>query len=189
MVNFREITKRAAVLIFDLIEDFVIVASVGIVIYYFFVQPHQVRGGSMIPNFHDGEYILTDKVSYRFNNPERGDIIVFKAHTRLEQDFIKRIIGLPDDHISLHNGSYYINGKLFEEPYLPKDFITSPREFLGEDQEVFVPEDEYFVSGDNRSLSSDSRAWGFIKRGEIIGKVWLRYWPPQKFSFIQKPNY
>lgn len=142
----------------------------------------------MFPNFHDKEHILTDLVSLRFNNPKRGDVVVFKAPPDPEKDFIKRVIGVPGDSVSLKDGDVYINGKLLDESvYLKPDVKTYGGSFLGDGQSITVPQDSYFVMGDNRSNSSDSRAWGFIKTGDIIGRSLLVYWPPDRVKTIKNP--
>lgn len=173
----------------DIIEFFVSSAAVAILIYLVVTQPHQVNGSSMYPNFHDGEFLLTDKLSYRFGVPKRGDVVIFSAPPTahcpvgLNCDFIKRVIGLPGEKIKILKGQIYINGKLLKEPYenLPKGTLagTSTNSYLGEGVEQLVPEDSYVVFGDNRPGSSDSREWGPVARNRIVGKVWLRYWPPK----------
>lgn len=143
----------------------------------------------MEPNFPDSEYLLTDKVSYRLHEPTRGDVIVFKAPINEEEEFIKRIIGLPGDKVSLKLNHVYINGKLLDEKYLASDLITSPGAFISEEQEIEVPKDKYFVLGDNRPHSSDSRSWGFVSKREITGRAWLIYWPIKSAGFIKNPGY
>ena len=172
----------------DIIEFFVSTAAIAILIYLFITQPHQVDGNSMLPNFHDGEFLLTDKLSYRLNVPERGDVIVFSAPPTahcpagLNCDFIKRVIGLPGETISVKNGHVWINGEVTNEPYLNYAPIThggtTSGSFLPEGKDMIIPDDKYVVLGDNRLASSDSREWGTINRNDIVGKAWLRYWPP-----------
>ena len=163
--------------------------AVFVIVYFFLVQPHQVYGNSMLPNFHNGDYILTDKISYRFRLPKRGDVVIFHSPTYPEREFIKRIIGLPGEKILLKEGKIFINGKRLSEPYLPPHTSTRPGLFLKEGKEVIVPLSEYFVLGDNRSNSSDSRDFGPIPRKAIIGKAWLRYWPFSRLSLIPSVTY
>jgi signal peptidase I len=171
--------------ILDFIETIVTALVLFVIIYLFLFQPHQVKGSSMQPNFENGEYLLTNKITYRFNQPQRGDIVIFKAPPKQEYDYIKRIIGLPGDQVSLQKGKLFINGSLLDETsYLPQDTFTSEGHFLPEGKEITVPEKQYFVVGDNRLHSSDSRDWGYIMTGDIVGKAWLRYWPADKFGFI-----
>lgn len=143
----------------------------------------------MYPNFHDNEYLLTDKLSYRLGEPGRGDVIVFKAPKNQEYDYIKRIIGLPGEEIEIRNGKLYINDKLLDESYLPEEYITSGGSFWREGLEAPVPQEQYFVLGDNRSHSSDSREWGTVPLENIIGKAWLRYWPFNKLGLVKEEKY
>jgi signal peptidase I len=143
----------------------------------------------MYPNFHDKEFLLTDKISYRSNSPQRGDVIVFHAPPPYDSDFIKRIIGLPGDIVMIKDGIVYINGQKLNEEYIPKSFVTSEKAFLREGIPYPVPSDFYFVMGDNRSYSSDSREWGPINKSSIVGKAWLRYWPINEIGFIKHENY
>jgi len=181
--------KKIFAFVFDLIETIVFALAIFVVIYLFLFQPHQVKGASMEINFHDGEYILTDKISYRFHSPQRGDVVIFKAPTNPELDYIKRIIGLPGERIKIEDNSLFINGQKLEEEYLPKETIISGGSFLPKREEIIIPPDHYFVLGDNRSHSSDSREWGWIEKEEIVGRAFLRYWPPEKFGLLTKVHY
>ena len=173
----------------DIIETIVVALAIFVVIYLFFVQPHQVRGASMESNFHDGEYIMTDKISYRFGDPKRGQVIIFKAPRNPELDFIKRVIGLPGERIKVQNGKVYLNGALLNETYLDSTVTTLPGSFAREGQDVLVPAGQYLVFGDNRPHSSDSREWGYITKDEIIGRAFFRYWPPKKVGLIPTGKY
>lgn len=176
--------KKIGAFFLDIIETVVLALAIFVIVYLFLVQPHQVRGSSMYPNFHDGEYLLTDKLSYRLGEPDRGDVIVFKAPQNQEYDYIKRIIGLPGDKITIKDGQVYLNDQLNDEPYLPDDFSTSGGNYWREGTEIIIPEGEYLVLGDNRSHSSDSREWGTVPEENIIGKAWLRYWPFNKVGIV-----
>lgn len=177
----------------DMIETAVFALSIFVLVYVFLAQPHQVSGNSMYPNFHTGEYLLTNKLAYRLGVPRRGEVIVFKAPagahcpTGGACDFIKRIIGEPGDRIRLRAGKFYINGQSLDEPYLNVDLKTSGDAYLSEGQEITLGEDEYFVAGDNRLGSSDSRAWGPITTGSIVGRAWIKYWPLRELGVI--PSY
>ena len=178
----------------DIIETAVASLSIFLVVYLFLMQPHQVNGNSMYPSFEDKEYLMTDKISYRMGEPVRGDVVVFHAPagahcpTGTGCDFIKRVIGLPGDIVEVTNGKYYINNKELPEAYLPEEFVTYSGSFTGGGP-VVVPPNEYFVSGDNRSHSSDSRAFGFVPKGNIVGKVFFRYWPPGRVGTLPKVTY
>lgn len=168
--------------IIDFFQTLVVFAAIGTAIYWLIAQPHKVSGSSMSPNFKDGDYIITDKLTYKFNEPRRGDIVVFKNPKDETVDFIKRIIGVPGDHVKVQNGKIYLNGDELNEPYLTNNITTSPGSFLREGAEITVESGHYITIGDNRLASSDSREWGFITRGEIIGKVFFRYWPATKIG-------
>lgn len=178
----------------DLVETVAISLSIFLVVYLFLMQPHQVNGQSMIPNFQDGEHVMTDKISYKFREPMRGEIVVFHSPPAAGCvegtgcDFIKRIIGIPGDRVAVRENAIWINGEKLPEPYIPSNFEILPgRATL--DQEIYLAPDEYFVSGDNRPHSSDSRFWGPITKDEIVGRVFLRYWPLNEMSLIKKAEY
>ncbi|PIR61967.1 MAG: signal peptidase I [Candidatus Pacebacteria bacterium CG_4_10_14_0_8_um_filter_43_12] len=178
----------------DLIETFVIGLSLFLVVYLFFMQPHQVSGMSMEPNLHSHDYVLTDKISYRLGTPQRGDVIVFHAPPAAHCpagtgcDFIKRVMGLPGEMIEVKNNSIYVNGTALKEPYLPTGTETMANAFTN-GRVVQLGQDEYFVAGDNRTNSSDSRSWGPITSKNIVGKAFFRYWPVPDVSVIAKPSY
>lgn len=178
----------------ELIETVVIGLSIFLVVYLFFMQPHQVNGQSMVPTFQSGDYVLTDKVSYRFGEPSRGDVVVFHAPpaaqcpTGTGCDFIKRIVGLPGETVAVKDGALYINGIPLEETYLPDSFVTDAGAYT-RDREVTLGSNEYFAVGDNRSHSSDSRAWGPVKASEIVGKAFFRYWPASQVGWIRHHQY
>lgn len=172
--------------IIDFIQSIVVVGAIFALIYLFIAQPHKVSGASMTPNFLNGNYILTDKVTYRFSQPKRGDIIVLKNPRDESQDFIKRIIAIPGDEVKISEGHVFINDYLLEELYLKKGILTEPRNFLQEDEEIKVGVNQYFVFGDNRNASSDSREWGPITKEEIVGRVFFRYWPLASFGLTNK---
>jgi len=184
-----EILKKLGQFFLDLIETIVMALAIFVVCYLFLFQPHQVKGNSMYPNFHDGEYILTDKVSYRFNSPQRGDVVIFRSPQNKEVDYIKRIIGLTGESIKIENGSILINDQKLNEAYVPTDYFTTAGSFLIEGQEFIIPDGEYFVMGDNRSHSSDSREFGTVKKEEFIGRAFLRYWPINQLGLLPKVHY
>ncbi len=169
----------------DFVQTLVVFGAIFALIYLFIAQPHKVSGLSMFPTFDNGNYIMTDKISYRLAAPQRGDVVVLKNPRDESQDFIKRIIGLPGETMEISNNKVIINGKLLQEKYLPPQTITTPGNFLGEEESIKIPENQYIVVGDNRSHSSDSREWGGITKEEIVGKVFFRYWPPQSFGLIK----
>lgn len=182
--------KRLGAFFLDTIQVIVFAVAIFLFVYLLILQPHKIKGLSMTPNFPDGEYLLTDKVTYRFHEPKRGDVIVFETPTSTTgEEFIKRIVGLPGDSVFVQNGRIYINTKVLDEKYLTSDVITSPGSFLAEGQSVKVTDDQYFVLGDNRSHSSDSRSWGFVGKDKITGRAWLIYWPLSNAGTIMSPEY
>ncbi len=144
------------------------------------VQNFRIEGSSMETNFHDGEYLIIEKLSYRFGSPQRGDVIVFHYPLNPQRDFIKRIIGLPGETVQVRAGHVDINGQVLNEPYAPAEPLYN----WGPET---VPPDSYFVLGDNRNNSSDSHSWGFLPRDLIIGRAWLIYWPLNDWGLV--PHY
>jgi len=147
----------------------------------FTLQSFRVEGASMEPSFSDGQYLLVDKLTYHFRSPNRGDVIVFHNPKLPSQLYIKRIIGLPGEQVEIREGKVYIDGKELEET---PDFPQIPS---SDNYSVTVPPDRYFVLGDNRNHSSDSRSFGPISREEVVGKVWLSYWPTSEWGL--SPEY
>jgi len=169
--------KKFIHVIYEFIEAFVISASVFVVVYLFLMQPHQVKGSSMFPTFNDKEYLLTDKITYKRSDPKYGDVIVFKAPTNENFDFIKRVIAIPGQTVMIKGGHVYIDGRLLEERYLSTDIVTNSGQFLLENESYVVQPGEVMAFGDNRSHSSDSRDWGPVPEQNITGRVFFRYWP------------
>jgi signal peptidase I len=169
----------------------VVIVAFGIMLLFrFFVaEPYIVSGQSMLPNFHNNEYLIVNKVGYRFDEPQRGDAIVFKYPKDTSQYFIKRIIGLPGEKVRLAEGRVIIyntehpQGQVLDEPYLPNPNIT-----FGRSDTVTLGSEEYFVLGDNRQASSDSRVWGILPKHDIVGKAWLRVFPLNEFGVIRHPD-
>jgi len=178
----------------DVIETLVISASIFLVIYLFLVQPHQVNGESMLPNFQSGEYVLTDKVSYKLRDPRRGEVVVFHAPEAANCtagtgcDFIKRILAVPGETIEVKNGHIFVNGQQLDEVYLPEDYVTAASDFTA-NRAVTLGPDEYMTIGDNRPHSSDSRKWGPVSKSDIVGKVFVRYWPLDVAGLVVPATY
>ena len=170
------------------IETIVVALVISVILYLFVVTPHEVVGKSMFPTYKDGEYLMANKVTYRFSEPKRGDVIIFEYSET--QDFIKRIIGLPGDKVSLMDGKLLVNGEeLDESNYLDSSIYTNGGSFLKEGETKEVPDGEYFVCGDNRQHSSDSREFGTIKKSAIKGKVLLVYYPFSSFRLATEKAY
>ena len=160
---------------FVLVLTWVIITFVG--------QRTRVDGRSMMNTLHDGDNLIVEKLSYRFSDPKRFDIIVFPP-TGKKEYYIKRIIGLPGETVQIdENGNIYINGELLEENY-GAETIQNPGRAA---KPITLGDDEYFVMGDNRNNSKDSRSEevGNVKRSQIIGRAWLRIWPLNKFGLLK----
>src|SRR5579864_103323 len=165
-------------LVREVIETIVLTLLMFLVIR-FAVQNFNVEGPSMEPTLHNGELILVDKWSYLFRSPERGDIIVFVAPPNPGEDYVKRIIGIPGDRITVDDTKVYVDGVLLNETYVSP--INQGNIFNYKPiNNVLIPAGMYFVLGDDRIRSSDSRDWGLVPRGNIIGRAALIYWPLQQ---------
>jgi len=189
ILDYMNFIKRAIAAIFDFLQSVVVVMAVMVMIYLFIMSPQEISGQSMDPNFHNGEYILTNKIEYKIGDPKRGDIVIFKSPRNKEIDYIKRVIGLPGETIRLSNSTFFINGKKLDEPYLAPTVYTFGGSYLAENTDIVVPPGKYFVSGDNRPHSSDSREFGPIAKEDFIGKALLRYWPFSRLGLITRPDY
>jgi len=189
--NKEKYSMTSEVLAFTWETAKIIIISLAIIIpiRYYLVQPFFVKGASMEPNFHDGDYLLVDEISYRFNEPKRGEIIVFRSPENLSQYFIKRIVGLPDETVEIKNDRVVVynadfpRGIELKEGYLSEDQETAGSFF------VKLESDEYFVLGDNRLQSSDSRRWGNLDRNLITGRAYLRLWPFSKIMKTEQVSY
>lgn len=174
----RELLNTAIYLLCVLGAVWLVITFVG--------QRTEVEGASMENTLHNGDNLIVDKLSYRFHDPERFDIIVFPFQFQNNTYYIKRIIGLPGETVQImDDGSIYINGEKLEENYGME--VIKPETIGRAAEPIELGDDEYFVMGDNRNNSSDSRTdmVGNIKRENIIGKAWLRIWPVSDFGVLQ----
>lgn len=160
-----------------------IVVAASYLIITFVGQRTQVSGSSMETTLSDGDQLIVDKISYRFSDPERYDIVVFPYRYEKNTYYIKRIIGLPGETVQIVDGYVYINGQLLDEHY-GNELMESAG--IAEEP-VVLGADEYFVLGDNRNNSQDSRAAnvGVLHRNELLGKAWIRIWPLENFGVIK----
>lgn len=168
--------------ILEFVQSIVLALSVFVLLYLFVAQPNEVKGNSMLPNFVNGQYLLTDKLSYQMGDPKRGDVVVFKAPPSEpcavdECEYIKRVIGVPGDRVMVKDGQVFLNGSKLDQSFLPDDFVTDPGAFNQEGVEKEVPEGQYLCFGDNRSHSRDGREFGPIDKKLIVGKAFFIYWP------------
>jgi signal peptidase I len=173
----------------EVIEVAIIAFVAVFLIRTFLVQPFLVNGASMEPAFHNGDYLLIDVVTYRFREPERGEVVVFRYPVNESVFFIKRIIGLPGERVVVDEGKvvvYPVGGgepRVIGEEYLPQNILTGGR------QDVMLGDNDFFVMGDNRGYSFDSRNWGSVPRRDIVGIARLRLLPITKVQAFQTPEY
>jgi signal peptidase I len=159
--------------------------TIGLVRYFLF-KPFYVRGQSMEPAFFERDYLIIDELSYRFREPKRGEVVVFKAPNDSDY-YLKRVIGLPGERIKIESGKVVIyndanpQGLLLDETYLEEQTSGSVMETLGKD--------EYFLLGDNRDASYDSRRFGPINVSSLVGRAWLRGWPISRIGALDSPSY
>lgn len=180
--------------ILEFVQSIVLALSIFVLLYLFVAQPNEVKGSSMLPNFVNGEYLLTDKLSYQFGVPKRGDVVIFKAPSTEscsaeECEYIKRIIGIPGDKVMVKEGKVYLNRALLNQSFLSSDTITDPGSFSVEGVEKVVPEGYYLCFGDNRSHSRDGREFGPIKKDLIVGKAFFKYWPLSSIGLVPKVSF
>jgi len=174
-----------------LLRDIFLIIAVFILLGVFVAQPVVVEGTSMLPQLHDGERLLVNKlVYYKFQSVswghiERGDIIVFWYPKDPEKSYVKRVIGLPGEMVEVRDGKIIINNQELNEPYLDSEYNQS----LPSYEPKKVDEHYYFVMGDNRDNSSDSRLWGLVPEKYIYGKAFFRYWNPSNIGFLNHGKY
>ncbi len=182
--------KKFFLFVWEITKVIAISLAIILPVRYFLIQPFYVKGASMEPNFHDHEYLIIDELSYRFAQPERGQVIVFRYPRNPQEYFIKRVIGLPGEEVQIKDGKVLIfnsenpDGLAINEKYLAGELIT----FDSSELKVAVGPDEYFVLGDNRAASKDSRSFGPVNKSFVTGKVLFRGWPLKDVTVFDK-NY
>jgi len=187
--------KSSVGFFFETLKIIVISLVIILPIRFFLVQPFYVLGASMEPTFHDYQYLLIDEISYRLSEPQRGDIVVLHYPEDPRQFFIKRVIGLPGETVSLENGNVIITPATPESPivlheaYLDFGVVTDCLRQYSCTLPMTLGSDQYFVMGDNRSASFDSRYFGPLEKNGIVGKAWLRVWPFNTFRHFQSIDY
>jgi signal peptidase I len=181
--------SRVARFLVEFLETAIIIGLIAFVIRFFLIQPFVVEGASMEPNFHNNDYLLIEKVTERLGEPERGDVIVFRYPNNPKINYIKRIIGVPGDKITIKDGVLKIapagssEEKIVNESYIPSNLKTSGN------LEITINKDEFFVLGDNRDNSSDSREWGILPKQNIIGRAWIIVLPTSDFGTVPRVQY
>jgi signal peptidase I len=179
----------AGLFLFEMVKIAVLAGiTIGLIRYYLF-KPFYVKGASMEPNFFEKEYLIIDELSYRFREPVRGEVIVFRYPENPKEYFLKRIIGLPGETIKISGGQILLynqahpEGISVDETYLPEEIKTEG------DRTIKIGDDQFFVLGDNRSNSFDSRRFGSISRSLIVGRAWLRGWPVTRAEIFEAPAF
>ncbi len=161
------------------LKDVLLAVVIAFLMVVFLYQPVKVEGTSMQPELLDQERIFVNKFVYHFEEIHRGDIVVFWYPKDPSKSFIKRVLGVPGDVVSIRDGQVYINGQLVEERYVPRGYQDADSY-----PPVRVREGHYYVLGDHRNASNDSRSWGLVPRKYIYGKAVFRYWPVEKAGFL-----
>lgn len=183
--------RKVLYTIWEIGEVFFVALIAVAAIKYFLIQPFIVNGASMEPTFYDGDYLLVDELSYRFREPARGDVVVFKSPQDPSLYYIKRIIGLPGEQIEIDNSQVMIyntdhpEGILLEESYLPNGIHSTWSGHII----LTLDGDQYFVMGDNRLNSLDSRYWGPLTKDHIVGLVKVRLWPLPQAKVFGEQHY
>jgi len=167
-------------------EPFIVAAILAIVIRTFILGPYKIPTGSMRPTFLEGDRIFVDKMSYRFHEPERGDIIVFKYPVDKKKDYVKRLVGLPGEELEIRDGKLIINGEVIDEPPFSSYYYYNRNDwnYGKEGLVVQIPQKSYFALGDNSAQSADSRSWGFVPRENMIGRAFCIWWPPKRVKLV-----
>ena len=167
------------------VEPIVIAVILALIIRTFVVQAFKIPTGSMRPTLIEGDRILVNKFIYKFREAKRGEVIVFISPEDKKKDFIKRLIGLPNEKIQILNGAVLINDNALSEDAILKRQYYNRGDFGEEGQSVTAPNDAYFVLGDNSNSSRDSRYWGFMPKKYLLGRAFLIYWPPNRIRIIK----
>ena len=169
--------------------SFIFFIFLVVLVRFFVAKPFYVKGASMEPNVSDSDYLIIDELSYRFNDPARGDIVVFKYPHNPKEFFIKRVIGLPGESVQIKDGKVYVFNS--ENPggfVLSEDYIVVRTDSFSDDR-IDLSQSEFFVLGDNRSASKDSRSFGPLDKKYIVGKVFVRGFPLGRFTLFDDVNY
>lgn len=166
----------------DLLKFAILALVIVVPIRMWIAQPFVVSGESMVPTFHNGEYLIVDEISYILGNIKRGDVVIFRYPNDPKRFFIKRIIGLPNEKITVENNQIKITNKENPDGFILNEPYLNEKEFTGSTYET--GNDQYFVMGDNRNRSSDSRFWGVLPKKLMIGRAFLRLLPLQQVSYL-----
>ena len=176
--------RSSANILLDFFEILFIVVAVFVVVYVFVGQLLEVTGESMLPNFEDKEQIIAEKISVKFRDLERGEIVIFRHPEQRDKLLIKRVVGLSGESFKLDEGYVYINGEKLGEDYIKEKAVTGSGSVIKENVEYKIASDSYIFLGDNREKSTDSRDWGAVSKDLIIGRGVLVYYPVEKIRLI-----
>jgi len=172
--------------IWEWVEAFAIAFIIAMVLRTFVVQAFKIPSGSMRPTLVEGDRIFANKFIYRFNDPKRGDIVIFKYPEDPKKDFVKRLVGLPGDIVEIKDGRLVVNGGVLDEPSVFRENRYYNKGEYGEPgRAIEVPEGSYYMLGDNSMNSRDSRYWGFVKRKMILGRAIVIWWPPSRLRMLK----
>lgn len=178
--------------IWELLKIIIVCVLIILPIRYFVVQPFYVKGASMEPTFHDHEYLLIDEISYRFAEPKRGDVVVFRYPDNPQEYFIKRVIALPGEKVEIKDGKVFIYNTQFPEGFALDESLYLDEKVSTYDMSeeiVTLRQAEYYVLGDNRNSSKDSRTFGPVQKSFLTGRVLLRGWPVKSATFFPSLEY
>ena len=177
----------------EIVETLALTLIIFVVIQNFIAQPYKVQQSSMERTLMQEQYVLVDKLTPRFDEYKRGDIVVFTPPEDWvgadRTPFIKRVIGVGGDTVEIHDGGVYINGERLDEPYIYTESDGSVQTTDAAQERWVIPGDELFLMGDHRQDSADSRAFGPVPANQVIGRAWLRYWPFDTFGVLATPTY
>jgi len=178
--------ERMRYFVKEWVEPVIIAVILALIIRTFVVQAFKIPTGSMRPTLIEGDRILVSKFIYKFKEPERGDVIVFRSPEDKKKDFIKRLIGLPGEEVEISNGTILIDARAVDKDSVIRERHYYNRgDFGSKGQRVLVPEGAYYVLGDNSISSRDSRYWGFLPKRYLAGKAFLIYWPPTRIKLLR----
>lgn len=168
------------------VQSIIIALVLALAIRTFVVQAYKIPTGSMEPTLIPGDRILVNKFLYRFREPTRGEVVVFKAPIERNKDFIKRIVAAGGETLEIGNGNLIIDSKTIKKPEIFNEiYYYSKGDFIARQSPLIIPQDRFFLLGDNSLRSQDSRYWGFVDRGDIKGKAFLIYWPITRIGIIR----
>jgi signal peptidase I len=173
----------------ELVQVLLISLAIVLPVRYFLVQPFSVKGASMEPNFYDNEYLIIDALTYRLREPVRGEIVVFRPPNDRHDYYIKRVIGLPGETVEIMNGKVKVYNDEHPNGFSLDESIYLETEYTPATQTTTLKPEQYFLMGDNRPASLDSRAFGPVSREAIVGRVWLRGYPLDRWKHFEAPAY